>query len=104
MGKYTKTSLEEKLRLIALCSNSTILSVARSNNLSYQTLKNWVDKFSMFGKDGLLGKKATENDAVLKTLHKENEQLKLIIAEKELEIRIKNELLKKTSFQNQIKL
>ena len=98
MGKYTKMSIDEKLRLIALSAESSILSVARSNCISYQTLKNWVDKFKMEGKDGLSGKAVSTNDGLVKSLYKENEQLKLIIAEKELELRIKNELLKKTSF------
>jgi hypothetical protein len=48
---------------------------------------------------GRLEKKVEKIDPELKRLYVENEQLKLLIAEKELELRIKNELLKKTSYQ-----
>lgn len=96
MGKYVKKTLQEKVKLIEESKVLGVLETSRKHDLHYQTLKNWVDAFSIHGKDGL-ERKAVKGDPELKRLYLENEQLKLIIAEKELELRIKNDMLKKTS-------
>jgi putative transposase len=102
MGKYVKKTSSEKMQLIEESKLSGVLETARKHQLHYQTLKNWVDAFALHGKDGL-EKRVIKVDPELRRLYLENEQLKLILAEKELELRIKNELLKKTSYQTVIK-
>ena len=97
MANYVKKTLNEKVKLIEESKILGILETARKHHLHYQTLKNWVDAFAIEGKDGL-ERKTVKTDPELKRLYLENEQLKLILAEKELELRIKNELLKKTSY------
>lgn len=98
MGNYVKKTLPEKVKLIEESKSVGILETARKHSLHYQTLKNWIDNFALYGKDGL-ERKTLKADPEIKRLYLENEQLKLILAEKELELRIKNELLKKTSCQ-----
>jgi putative transposase len=102
MGKYVKKTLKEKVQLIEESKLSGILETARKHNLHYQTLKNWVDAYAIHGKDGL-ERRVEKINPELKRLYLENEQLKLILAEKELELRIKNDLLKKTLYQTSLK-
>lgn len=102
MANYVKKTLTEKVQLIEESKLLGILETARKHHLHYQTLKNWVDAFAMQGKDGLQ-RKVVKADPELKRLYLENEQLKLILAEKELELRVKNDLLKKTSSPTAIK-
>ena len=97
MGNYVKKTLLEKVKLIEESKSLGILETARKHSLHYQTLKNWVDSYALYGKDGL-DRKTVKVDPELKRLYLENEQLKLILAEKELELRIKNDMLKKTSY------
>jgi hypothetical protein len=55
--------------------------------------------FDLHGKDGLTGKKATEPirvDHEKLRLEHENKALKAIVAEKELQLRIQAEMLKKS--------
>jgi len=97
MGNYVKRTLIEKVQLVEESKSLGVLETARKHSLHYQTLKNWVDAFALYGKDGL-ERKVVKADPELKRLYLENEQLKLILAEKELELRIKNDMLKKTSY------
>lgn len=102
MGKYVKKTLNEKVQLIEESKVHGVLVTARKHELSYQTLKNWVDAYALKGLSGL-ERKGSSVDPELKRLYIENEQLKLILAEKELELRVKSELLKKTSLTSMIK-
>jgi putative transposase len=102
MGKYIKKTPKEKEKLVHESKVSGILETARLHDIHYQTLKNWVDSYAISGLAGLERNK-TKVDPELKRLALENEQLKLLVAEKELELRIKNDLLKKTSYQTPIK-
>ena len=102
MANYVKKTLNEKVQLIEESKVLGVLETARKHHLHYQTLKNWVDAFALQGKVGL-ERKLEKPDPELKRLYVENEQLKLILAEKELELRIKNDLLKKTSYLTAIK-
>lgn len=102
MGNYVQKTLQEKVKLIEESKTLGVLETARKHNLHYQTLKNWVDAFTLSGTSGL-ERRVIKVDPELKRLSLENEQLKLLIAEKELELRAKNELLKKTSLQTLIK-
>lgn len=79
-----------------------VLETARKHGLNYRTLKNWCEAFALHGADGL-DKKAVRPDPELKRLYQENERLKLILADKELEIRVKDDLLKKTSLRTTTK-
>ena len=102
MGNYVKKTLNEKVQLIEESKIIGILETARKHSLHYQTLKNWVDDFALYGKDGL-ERKGVKVNPELQRLYIENQQLKLMLAEKELEIRVHKEVQKKTLFQTAIK-
>lgn len=102
MGKHVKKTLQEKVKLIEESKVNGVIETARKYDLHYQTLKNWVDVHALHGVDGL-DKKAVKTSPELRRLLVENGQLKVMLAEKELEIRIKNDLLKKTSIQTATK-
>ena len=53
MGIYVKKTLNEKVQLIEESKIIGILETARKHSLHYQTLKNWVDDFALYGKEGL---------------------------------------------------
>jgi len=96
MGKRTRKSVQEKVRILEESKSLGLLETARKYEMSYQTIKNWQDIFAVSGPKGLklgTGKISPE----LKRLLLENQRPKEIVADKELELRIKNELLKKTS-------
>jgi putative transposase len=96
MSKRARKSVQEKVRILEESKTLGILETARKYEISYQTLKNWQDVYAVSGLEGLksgAGKLSPE----LKRLQLENQRLKEIVADKELELKIKNELLKKTS-------
>jgi putative transposase len=96
MGNYVQKTLQQKVQLVEESKTFGVLETARKHSLHYQTLKNWVDAFAVSGVAGL-SKQIIKVDPELKRLVFENEQLKLLVAEKDLELRIKNEMLKKKS-------
>jgi putative transposase len=95
MGKRARKSVQEKVRILEESKTLGILETARKYEISYQTLKNWLDVYAVSGLEGLKtgGSKLSPE---IKRLQLENQRLKEIVADKELELKIKNELLKKT--------
>jgi len=96
MGKKARKSAQEKQRIVEESKTLGLVETARKYEISYQALKNWQDIYAISGLEGLragAGKVSPE----LKRLQLENQRLKEIVADKELELKIKNELLKKTS-------
>jgi putative transposase len=59
------------------------------------TFHYWKKKHNVYGSDGLKHKSTKDNEKLIKKLEKENNELKLLLAEKELQGRMKDELLKK---------
>lgn len=96
MGKRKRKSPQEKQRILEESKTLGLVETARKYEISYQSLKNWQDIYAVSGLAGLstgAGKISPE----LKRLQLENQRLKELVADKELELKIKNELLKKTS-------
>jgi len=75
-----------------------LVETVRKYELSNKILKDWQDIGVVFGLEGLKsgGSKLSPE---LKRLQLENQRLKELVADKELELKIMNELLKKKSFQ-----
>ncbi len=98
MGKRVRKIAQEKQRILEESKTLGLVETARKYELSYQTLKNWQDICAVFGLEGLKagGSKLSPE---LKRLQLENQRLKELVADKELELKIMNELLKKKSFQ-----
>lgn len=96
MGKRTRKSPQDKQRILDESKTLGLVETARKYEISYQALKNWQDIYAVSGLEGLaagVGKISPE----LKRLQLENQRLKELVADKELELKIKNDLLKKTS-------
>ncbi len=100
MGKQSRKSAQEKQRILEESKTLGLVETARKHGLSYQTVKNWQDIFSVSGFEGLKSG-ASRLSPELKRLQLENQRLKELVADKELELKIKNELLKKTALHKQ---
>ena len=94
MSTTKRKSKEEKITIVAEAKVQGWVETARKHGVSYPTLKAW-HLLIETGGESALGNTANISSIDLKRLMLENQRLKEIVAEKELEIRIKNELLKK---------
>jgi putative transposase len=93
MGKkYTKS---EKLAIVKEASKNGVKLTLEKYNLYPATFYYWKKKLNEMGEEGLTHGLTKERLAIIKRLEKENQALKEIIAEKELESKLKDELLKK---------
>ena len=87
--KYEKESILKDIHRLG------VVAGCRKHDIAARTYYDWLDKYNAHGIDGLERRKPDNADAELKQLRKENRLLKEILAEKELEARLKDELLKK---------
>lgn len=87
--KYEKESILKDIQRIG------VVAGCRKHDIATRTYYDWLDKYNAHGIDGLDRKQKASADAELKQLRKENRMLKEMLAEKELEARLKDELLKK---------
>ncbi len=98
MSKQAKMySAEERSAIIQEGIAGNVTQTCRKYAISPTTYYQWLGKFDAGGIDALKVQKAVI-DPELSRLQKENERLKRLLAEKELIISIKDELLKKTTF------
>lgn len=97
MSKHPKIySTEEKSAILQEGIAGNVTQTCRKYGISPTTYYHWRDKFDVGGLDALKAQKSVINPE-LHRLQKENERLKRLLAEKELVISVKDELLKKTS-------
>jgi transposase-like protein len=95
-NKRRKTT-QEKLAIIAEAKEKGWVETARKYGISYPTLQDWNRRLESGGESVLSGN-ATVSVAEYKKLIIENQRLKELVADKELEIKINAELLKKKAF------
>lgn len=96
MNKHRRTwSVSEKLEAVQLLKKEGISKASRQLEISVTTLYKWQSQFERNGENGLSQKQNGKRDLELDKLKKENRELKLLVAEKELTIRVLNELVKK---------
>lgn len=69
---------------------------SRQLGVSTTTLYKWRESFEAQGEQGLTRKQGQHKDPELERLKRENRELKMLVAEKELVIRVQSELLKKS--------
>lgn len=101
MGKRRKTwSLEEKKEVLKYCEQYGITKAAREYNVSTPSICKWRRLFEAQGEGGLINETVCDRELEFKRLLKENRELKALVAEKELALRIKDSLLKKVSSKN----
>lgn len=89
-------TLAEKLEALQLLKKEGIGKACRQLGLSSTTLYNWQRSFEQNGELGLNAKPDHGKSPELEKLKRENHELKMLVAEKELVIRVQNELLKKS--------
>jgi putative transposase len=88
-------SVEEKVAILQDIGKGDIVEGCRKHQIYPSTYYLWRNQFQLKGEDGLRSKSGRKSDKELKRLEKENLQLKKLLAEKELESSLKDELLKK---------
>lgn len=71
------------------------METCRKHGIYATTFYDWKKKYEQGGEEALRPSYSRREQKSLKKLEKENERLKKLLAEKELEILIKTELLKK---------
>lgn len=90
--KFTK---DEKLAIIQEAANNGVKVTLEKYDLYPATFYYWKNKLTRLGEDGLHHRTMKDHQAEIKRLEKENETLKILLAEKELEGKLKDDLLKK---------
>jgi len=95
MLKRRKFTKEEKLKIIREASQKGVVLTLEKYGVYAATYYNWKKKFESMGEDGLNHGMTKAHLKEIRRLEKENDLLKKLLAEKELEGRIKDEALKK---------
>ncbi len=91
-----KWSPEEKLFIIHEVEHNGLLQTLRQHQVAASTYYKWKEKYDLYGEEGLK-QPYQKTDPELKRLQIENLRLKQLVADKELALQIKDELLKKTT-------
>ncbi len=94
--KWSKKDREEVLLYF---DQYGAVQASREFNISSATIYNWKKKFDELGTNGLEPGAKTTLERELAQLKRENNELKKLVAEKELTIKVKDSLLKKNMFQ-----
>ena len=95
-----KWSTTQKEEVLLYSEQHGVAQASREYNVSSATIYNWRNKVSQLGSAGLQTGSKTAHELELAQLKRENNELKKIVAEKELALRIKDSLLKKSSSQS----
>ncbi len=95
MKKKRSFSIEQKMQILREAEEKGMLATCRKHEIAQSLFYQWKNKFNSHGIDGLQGQ-YHRVDPEVRSLEKENERLKKIIANQALELKVKNELLKKT--------
>lgn len=92
--KYKKWSLEEKLEILSSAGDIGVVPTCRNYGVSTGTFYNWKKKYDAKGEAGL---KVTYDarSKELKQAEEENRVLRKLLGNKEIELEVQRELLKK---------
>ena len=92
--KYRKWSLEEKLEILSASEELGIVETCRKYGVSTGTFYSWRKKYDNKGEAGL--KVTYDSDSKeLKQSREENRILRKLLSNKEIELEVQRELLKK---------
>ena len=86
---------KEKLQIIDEVKKNGLKVTLAKYELFPGTYYYWKRKLLIYGEEGLQHKKSSQSEQLIKRLERENEQLKILLAEKELESKLKDEVIKK---------
>ena len=90
-----RRSKEEKEKILLDINRLGVVAGCRKHSIDPSTYYAWHEKYQAHGIEGLQDRSNKSSQAALRNLEKENKLLKEMLAEKELELRMKDELLKK---------
>jgi putative transposase len=97
MSKHRKTwTPEEKLEVLNYRKEHGLAKASREYGVSSVSILNWEKKFLENGNNGLEPGSKTAVERELQRVLRENRELKAMVAEKDLALRIKDSLLKKS--------
>jgi putative transposase len=88
-------SIDEKVSILKEAKTLGVVETCRKYGVYATTYYDWKEKYDQGGEDALRPGYSKREHKDLKRLEKENERLKKMLAEKDLELGIKTELLKK---------
>ena len=92
--KYKKWTLTEKLEILTYSEEFGIVETCRKYSVSTATFYRWKKKFESQGEAGLKVTYSTKSKA-LKNAEEENRVLRKLLSDKEIELEVQRELLKK---------
>ncbi len=90
-----KRSPQEKEKILLDIQRLGVTVGIRKHGIAKAQYYDWLEKYNAHGIEGLEDRRGKNMDAMIKKLEKENRMLKELLAEKDLESRMKDELLKK---------
>jgi putative transposase len=90
-----KFSREEKLKILKEARENGVKSTLSKHGLYQATYYYWKKKYDSMGEEGLQHSMTKERLQEIRRLEKENASLKEIMAEKDLVIKMQQELIKK---------
>lgn len=90
-----KFSKEEKLSILKEAGLQGVIKTVEKHGVYPSTFYNWKKKFEEMGSEGLNHSMTKERLAKIKELEEEVGLLKQLLAEKEIESKLKDDLLKK---------
>ena len=90
-----KFTVEEKLAILEEGSSQGVKVTLAKYGLYPSYLLLLEEEVTCLWRGGIVHRRLKDREAQIKKLEKENEQLKLLLAEKQLEGRLKDEMLKK---------
>jgi transposase-like protein len=93
--KYRKLTPEEKERIIHDIKRIGVVAGCRKHQLDATTYYNWLDRYEAGGISGLKDRRGVSSEANLKKRDKEIRLLKEIIAEKEMTIKLQQDIIEK---------
>lgn len=92
--KRNRWSTEEKLALIQEAEKEGVVSTCRKYGIYASAYYQWKRRYDALGMEGLSSRRS--RDPEFERIMRENQRLKQLLADKELELNIKESLLKKT--------
>jgi transposase-like protein len=96
MKKHRKSwNQQEKLTILQFYKEKGIGAASTEFNVSSTTIYNWENQLNSGGESSLSSTKKDSNAALIKKLEREIKELRNIVADNALEIRIKDEIIKK---------
>jgi putative transposase len=92
---HHKRTAQEKEKILLDIKRLGVTIGCRKHNVSKTLYYYWLNRYNAHGLEGLEDRRKINADVQIKKLEKEIRMLKELVAEKELESRMKDELLKK---------